>query len=707
MNRFTPIEIAAAKAGPRRRKRRYWAFLSYAHEDSRAAAKLHNMLERYRVPKALVGSPHPLGTIPKRLAPVFRDRQELAASSNLGREIKEALEVSNCFIVLCSPEAARSRWVDQEIRDFKQLHGEDRVFAAILDGEPFSGDDATECFPPALRYRTGSDGLDTSEPAEPIAADLRVEGDGWRGGFLKLVAGMLDVGLDDLVQRDQQRRQKRMAWMAAASLAGMTVTSGLALFALDARNTAREERRQAEGLVEFMLGDLKGKLEPIGKLEALDGVGAKILAYYSKQDAADLDDAGLLQRSRALTLTAQVAFARQDFEAAERLYRQALAGTAEAVERNPDDAQRLFDHAQNVFYLSELARLRGRMDEAEAATREYQRLADRMVAIDPANLKWRMETVYAAENMAIVLLNKRQFAETSRRMEAVLGPMSAIARANPGNSEYQRELSNVLAWLADAKRDDGHLAEARSIRERQIGLLTSRLSSHGSNVQFQDPLLVARRALGNLLADTGQFDRSAEQFRLAIAEADKLIQVEPENGVWKGYSAAAHLESARVLIQLDRITEAKGRADAGCSLVAEMRRRAPNASDWHEAQTNCETVRARLALADGNLGEALARARAALQSAKGEQSVDALKPRYRIAASYRLIGDIQRRQGDQQAARIAWAEGLAQLPSNAPERPRELGERANLLERLGQEREAKALQSRLAKIGFRDQSRIG
>ena len=343
-------------------------------------------------------------------------------------------------------------------------------------------------FPAGASLSRRPDGQDTSEARRADRRRSAREGDGWRGGFLKIVAGMLGVGLDDLVQREEQRRQKRMAWMAAASLAGMTVTSGLALFALDARDAARDQRRRGRGAGRVHARrPARASSSRSARLEALDGVGARMLAYYSKQETSDLDDAGLLQRSRALTLTAQVAFARQDIEAAERLYRQAMAGTAEAVERNPDDAQRLFDHAQNVFYLSELARLRGRMDEAEAATRQYQRLADRMVAIDPANLKWRMETVYAAENMAIVLLNKRQFAETSRRMEAVLGPMSAIAQANPGSSEYQRELSNVLAWLADAKRDDGHIAEAKSIRERQIGLLSSRLSSHGSNVQFQDP----------------------------------------------------------------------------------------------------------------------------------------------------------------------------------------------------------------------------
>lgn len=664
------------------------------------------MLERYRVPKPLVGSPHPLGTIPKRLTPVFRDRQELAASSNLGREIRDALQASNCFIVLCSPHAARSHWVDQEIRDFKRLHGEDRVFAAILDGEPFSGDTETECFPPALRYRTGPDGKDTEEPAEPIAADLRVEGDGWRDGFLKIVAGMLDVGLDDLVQRDQQRRQKRIAWMAAASLAGMTVTSGLALFALDQRNAAREQRREAEGLVEYMLGDLKGKLEPIGKLDALDGVGARILKYYSKQDAAELDDAGLLQRSRALSLTAQVAFGRGDFNEAEGLYRQALAGTGEAIERNPNDAQRLYDHAQNVFYISELARLRGRTEEAESAIREYQRLARRMVSIEPANLTYRMESVYAAENMAIVLLNKRQFETAEKDIESVIGAMTAIAKAYPKNAEYQREYGTILAWLADSKRDRGLMAEAKAIRQRQVAFLETRLSG-GSNVQLQQQLVNARRALGNLLLDTGEPERAAVQFQSAIDESAELIAIEPENAGWRGDQAHAQLELARTLTSLDRLTEAEGRNRIGCDAATILRQREPLSSNWHELQTNCRFNRARLALSRGAYRDALGLARSAVGSARGERNADPLKSRYRIAAAYRLLGDIHLRLGESNAATVAWSAGLAQLPSKVPERPREVSERVALLERLGDLDRSRPLAAWLSKIGYQRQNRVG
>ena len=452
-------------------ERRYWAFLSYAHADAKAAARLHLDLERFRVPVALRGKPHPLGTIPRRLTPIFRDRQELAASSDLGREINEALEASGYFIVLCSPAAAKSRWVDQELREFQRLHGRERVFAAILDGEPACDEAGRECFPPSLR----------EGGAEPIAADLRASGDGWRGGFLKIVAGMLDVGLDELVQRDQQRRQKRMAWIAAASLVGMAGTSGLALFALDPRDAAREERREAEGLVEFMLGDLKGKLEPIGKLEALDGVGARILDYYSRQDAADLDDAGLLQRSRALSLTAQVAFSRGDLGGAERLYREALAGTGEAIARKPERCPAPLRPCPERLLARRARAKRGRMDQAEAATREYQRLAERWWrSIRPTSSGgWKPFT--PPRTSAIALLNKRRFAEAGGRIEAVArADDTRSPRPIPPMPNISANISTVLSWLADAKRDEGRLAEARPSANVRSTFLTGRLASGGS-----------------------------------------------------------------------------------------------------------------------------------------------------------------------------------------------------------------------------------
>src|SRR5262249_51376223 len=113
---------------------RYRAFLSYSHADRKVAAWLHRKLERYRVPKALVGRQTPLGPAPARLGRVFRDDAEFAASENLGAAIEEALAESSALIVLCSPQAARSRWVNAEINRFTDMHKSGKVLALALSG---------------------------------------------------------------------------------------------------------------------------------------------------------------------------------------------------------------------------------------------------------------------------------------------------------------------------------------------------------------------------------------------------------------------------------------------------------------------------------------------------------------------------------------------------------------------------------------------
>lgn len=100
---------------------KYWAFLSYSHRDQKWVDWLHKALETYRVPRPLVGKESRDGKIPSRPFPIFRDREELPVSSDLGLNIKEALRESRYLIVICSPRAAQSRWVGEEIRTFKKL----------------------------------------------------------------------------------------------------------------------------------------------------------------------------------------------------------------------------------------------------------------------------------------------------------------------------------------------------------------------------------------------------------------------------------------------------------------------------------------------------------------------------------------------------------------------------------------------------------
>ena len=224
--------------------RHYKAFISYAHKDKAAATRLHIKLENFRTPKKIIGTKGRFGSVAPKLTPIFRDRDELSTGSALGPELQRALDNSEFLIVLCSPASAQSHWVNEEIRYFRKSHGDERILAAIVDGDPAApvGEGEEGCFPPAL-IEPPEEG---APPREPIAADMREEGDGKRLAFQKLASGMLGVGLDALVQRLEQRRQRRLTQIAAASLAGMAMTSGLAVYAYFQRDAAIEQRAIAE-----------------------------------------------------------------------------------------------------------------------------------------------------------------------------------------------------------------------------------------------------------------------------------------------------------------------------------------------------------------------------------------------------------------------------------------------------------------------------
>ncbi|MEM8563890.1 MAG: toll/interleukin-1 receptor domain-containing protein [Pseudomonadota bacterium] len=244
---------------------KYKAFISYDVSDEKWARWLHRSLEAYKPPKRLVGTVTDKGVVPSVVTPVFRARGELNGSVELAADSIAALEDSACLVVICSMASARSVRVNQEILTFKRLGKSNRVFSLIVDGEPYASgspeSDQFECFPEALRYQLGEDGELSSVTAEPIAADARPGKDGKNHAKIKLLAGMLGVGFDDLRQRELHRRQRRMAALSSAAVTGMIIAIGLATTAIIARNEADVQRDRAEQEAEtakltadFMIG---------------------------------------------------------------------------------------------------------------------------------------------------------------------------------------------------------------------------------------------------------------------------------------------------------------------------------------------------------------------------------------------------------------------------------------------------------------------
>jgi hypothetical protein len=339
---------------------RYWAFISYSHKDAAFGRRLHSRLESYSLPRRLVGRATLHGPVPKRLAPIFRDRDELPAANDLTAEVRAALQRSRSLVVICSPDAATSKWVSREVDLFRALHPDRPILAAIRDGEP------AECFPEAIR-RIGTAG----EQIEPLAADFRSGRDGRHLGLLKLVAGIVGLGLDEVVQRDAQRHLQRVTAVTAAALASVLLMGALTIFALNARKEAERQRGEAEGLVEFMLTNLRDKLKGVGRLDVMSAVNERALHYYTDENLDALPVDSLERRARILHAMGEDDETRGDHEAALKKFREARRTTAALLSEAPNDPERMFDQSQSEYWFGYVDYEPRRNAEAKTAFLAY------------------------------------------------------------------------------------------------------------------------------------------------------------------------------------------------------------------------------------------------------------------------------------------------------------------------------------------------
>ncbi|MDX1555482.1 MAG: toll/interleukin-1 receptor domain-containing protein, partial [Xanthomonadales bacterium] len=372
---------------------RYSAFISYSHTDERWARWLQRAIERYTVPRRLRGTVGVHGPVPETLRPVFRDREELASSSDLNSTLKERLQDSRFLVVICSPAAARSRWVAEEILEFKRAGGSNRVLSLIVDGEPNAGDER-ECFPWPLKFALDHHGNLGETPNEVIAADLRPGMDGKPLARLKLLAGLLGVDLDALRQREQQRRYRILAATTIAALAGMALTGWLAWSAMIARDDAQRRQSQAEDLIEFMLSDLHSELEKVGRIEALGAAAQKASEYFATLSPRDMTEDALRSSGRALRQLGDIHRTQFQWDQALDAFSEALLLDRELLLRAPNDPELIYNVGQSEFWVGYVAFERNDYERAKLHFQQYLEVSQTLYDMNPTNLDWVMELSY-------------------------------------------------------------------------------------------------------------------------------------------------------------------------------------------------------------------------------------------------------------------------------------------------------------------------
>jgi tetratricopeptide (TPR) repeat protein len=503
----------------------YKAFISYSHRDRDWSTWLQRALEGYRVPKRLVGSKGEFGPVPRRLTPVFLDREELSSGSDLSSQVKECLDASESLIVVCSPAAAQSIWVNEEIRYFRSCGRENRIFALIVDGEPQAQNPEEECFPSALIQ--DQDG--TSR--EPLAADARKWADGKLLAKLKIISGILGIRLDELRRRDMQRRHR--LWMASAGTAMVIalVMTVLAVIAITARNAAENRREHAEDLVGYMVGDLRTKLDEVGRLDILEGMGSQVSEYLKTLNPEELTDESLTQQAQVWRQLGEVSKDQGDLAKALTAFSTSRDILTELYRRNPENAEYVYELGNAEFWVGYVHLDSGEFDNAEIAFATYLEHANRLVELEPGNPEWLMEKSYAHSNLA-ALNHERNGVDTEgalANIKVAVGLNRQVLEMEPDNPVYQAELGTALAWLADTQLMVCDLGNALVSRQESVAVAQKQVEGNPGNAKFKEDYAGALTGVANVASEVGLTELAMDNYNQAKEIFGQMSIVDSSN----------------------------------------------------------------------------------------------------------------------------------------------------------------------------------
>jgi len=492
---------------------RYKAYISYSHQDEHLAAWLHRALESYRVPRRLVESSGQFGAVPARLTPVFRDRDDLSSATDLSEKIKTALTESESLVVICSPAARQSRWVNEEIRQFRVLGRGERIVCVIVDGDPQSDDPALACFPPALLED------ETGMLHEPLAADIRKWADGKTLAKLKLVAGILGIRLDELRQRDLHRKRKLQA------LAGLVVMAVLTLVLTafqarvaeqEARHAQQRDRENAENMLSQFI-EATESLDQVADLQTSRTFNEVASVFLQNLDLDDLSIESKRNLGRVLQDQGKINQAEGDHQRAMDLFIESREILNSIYEESPQDEVAIFDLGQVEFYLGYAHYSQGRFEEAGLAFSAYHDASEKLVEIDPGNADWVMEMAYALSNLGNIekRRNPADLQNTLNLFKAALQNAELAARLN---ESWATELADFNADLADALMGICNLQEALAVRLKT--------AQYAEQHHEQDPgnnTLKMKYAFS--LAGLASVQRQVGSVELALANLQQSIEV--------------------------------------------------------------------------------------------------------------------------------------------------------------------------------------
>ena len=523
----------------------YDAFLSYSHaKDKPIAAALQSVVQT-------LGKPW----YARRSLRVFRDDTSLSATPHLWPSIEQALGNSRFLILLASPEAATSPWVDKETSYWLAHNSVDKLLIALTDGA-LTWDRRDFCWSAATPLPASLKG---KFPSEPKWVDLRAyrEGASPRDArFMELAANFAaavqGAPKEDLLSNEvrQQRRALTLAWSAVGLLLALVGAAGWQWsVAVGARKVAEIERNRAEKTLSAatetasrLVFDLAQQFRHAkGMPSALvkDILARAQGLLQQLEQGAESTPALRETRAAASDVVAQLLDALGDPDGALREADRALKLIEGVAAVDPTNIR-----WQHLLWVSDVRLADLTSEQADyGAALDYGRkslaVAQSLRATDKDNASWQDDEAASYERIGDALTNRREFDEALRNYGCTLSIREGLVAKDGTKVEWRRNLSLVHQRLGDALLAAGREGAALDHFRKGLAIIEEVTAAIPANTQFQQDMAIFHERVGEILHGRGLEEEALGSYRTEVTIMKALVASDTDNSEWqRGLSVA-------------------------------------------------------------------------------------------------------------------------------------------------------------------------
>lgn len=315
-----------------------------------------------------------------------------------------------------------------------------------------------------------------------------------------------------------------------------------------ARSDAQRRQEQAEDLLGFMLGDFRTELTRIGRLGLLDTIGDKALAHFGALDPRDLTDTTLAGHCRTLTQIGEIRLDQARYVDASIAFDSAYRRATNLVQRQPKNADFLFERAQAEYWLGLTARNRGDLTLAHAWLSRYRDSTLALGTLEGPSDRAQAEQISSAHNLAVLEFDRGNMTAARSGFLTEQAQLSAQAASKPGDTDLSFGLEESNIWLSKVDEAEGRYPMALAHLQASIARVEALRARNP-----KDPTLKLRWARYQsmkalVLSLMGRTSEATDDLDRAQSILDELVSADPDNQQWRSFALSVALIRAEWLI---------------------------------------------------------------------------------------------------------------------------------------------------------------